>query len=129
MYFSETDMKNNSQKFGEEAEEAAKLFLKKKGYTILASNWRFKKYEIDIIAEFKNIIVFFEVKARSSNVFGEPEVFVTKKKQTFIITAAAHYLKEGMIEKEARFDIISVLQINNNLTVKHLEHAFYPSVK
>jgi putative endonuclease len=122
-------MKDNSKKLGEEAEEMSRNLLKKKGYKILASNWRFKKYEIDIIGEIDNIIVFFEVKARSSDMFGEPEVFVTKKKQNFIISAADKYLQEGNIEKEARFDIISVLRINNNLTVKHLEGAFYPSVK
>jgi putative endonuclease len=129
MYFSETAMQNNSQKFGQESEEMARQFLKKKGYTILQANWRFKKYEIDIIGQINDIIVFFEVKARSTNVFGEPEEFVSLKKQKFIITAANHYLQEREIDLESRFDIISVLQINNNITVKHLEGAFYPSVK
>ena len=122
-------MQNNSQKFGKDAEEMAKSFLKKKGYTILASNWRFKKYEIDIIGEINDIIVFFEVKARRTDAFGDPEMFVDRKKQKFIISAANNYLEEGGIEKEARFDIVAVLQINNILTVKHLEGAFYPSVK
>ena len=122
-------MKNSSQALGKEGEEMAKAFLIKKGYTILASNWRFKKYEIDIIAEIKDVIVFLEVKARTSDAFGDPEMFVTKKQQKFIISAADNYLQNGQILKEARFDIIAVLQINNNITVKHLEAAFYPSVK
>ncbi len=129
MYFSETVMHNNSKNFGKEAEEMAKQFLIKNGFTILDTNWRFKKYEIDIIGQRSNRIVFFEVKARSSSVFGEPETFVTPKKQKFIITAANHYLQEREIALEAQFDIISILQINNNITVKHLEGAFYPSVK
>jgi putative endonuclease len=129
MYFSETVMQKDSQKFGKEAEEMAKQFLKKNGYTILHSNWRFKKYEIDIIGQINDTIVFFEVKARSTDAFGDPEMFVTPKKQKFLVTAANQYLQDNEIALEARFDIVSVLQINNNLTVKHLEGAFYPSLK
>ncbi len=122
-------MKNNSQNFGKLGEELAQTFLKKKGYKILATNWRYKKLEIDIIGENDDFIVFFEVKSRTNDAFGDPEMFVTRKKQKFLITAADRYLQEGMIEKEARFDIIAVLQINNKLTLKHLEGAFYPTVK
>lgn len=122
-------MKNNSQKFGREAEEMARELLVKNGYTILETNWRFHKYEIDIIGQLNNTVVFVEVKARSSNEFGEPEMFVTKKKQNFLIAAANRYLQEKEVQNEARFDIISVLQFNNKLTVKHLEGAFYPSLK
>jgi len=121
--------KKNSQKFGKDAEELARKYLVKKGYTIVQSNWRFKKYEVDIIAESTDYFVFVEVKARSTEVFGEPEMFVTLKKQQFLIAAAHNYLQENDIQKEARFDIIAVLPINNNYSVKHLEGAFYPSQK
>jgi putative endonuclease len=129
MYFSETVMKNNSQKLGKEAEEMAREFLVKNGYKILECNWRYKKYEIDIIGQVKDKIVFFEVKARSTDAFGDPEMFVTKKKQNFLIAAADNYLQTNNVEIEARFDIIAFLQYNNKLTVKHLEGAFYPSLK
>jgi putative endonuclease len=69
------------------------------------------------------------VKARSTLAFGEPEMFVTTRKQGFIISAANHYLQENNIGLESRFDILALLQNNNNFTVKHLEGAFYPSVK
>lgn len=121
-------MKKNSQKFGKEAEELAKRYLADLGYTILESNWRFKKYEVDLIAENNEVIAFVEVKGRSNDVFGQPETFVTAKKQKFLITAANAYLQEKNIQKETRFDIVAILQINNNLTVKHLEAAFYPSI-
>ena len=122
-------MKNNSQKLGKESEEAARQFLIKNGYSILATNWRFKKYEIDIIGQLKDTVIFFEVKARSTDAFGDPEMFVTRKKQSFLMAAANRYLQENGLENEARFDIIAILQLNNKLTVKHLEGAFYPSVK
>lgn len=122
-------MKKNSQKFGKEAEELAKRHLIDRGYQILESNWRFKKYEIDLIAENTEIIAFVEVKGRSTDSFGQPESFVSPKKQKFLTAAAHAYILEHNIQKEARFDIVGVLQINNNLTVKHLEAAFYPSIK
>jgi putative endonuclease len=76
-------MQNNSQNLGIEGEEIARKHLLKKGYEILDINWRFKKLEIDIISKQADTIVFVEVKTRSNDVFGDPEVFVTKKKQKF----------------------------------------------
>jgi putative endonuclease len=121
-------MEKNSQKTGAWAEEQAVLLLKKKNLIIHERNWRFKKYEIDIIAQEGKSMVFVEVKARTSDVFGEPELFVSKGQQKRLITAAHHYINEKNIVLESRFDIISILIINNNVIVKHLEDAFYPSL-
>ncbi len=118
---------NNSHKIGEEGENLAKKYLNDNGYKILETNWRFRKYEIDIIAQINDTIVFVEVKARKDNTFGEPEIFVDKKKQNFMIASAQHYMQENKLDLEARFDIIAI--VNNNTTVKHLEEAFYPSIK
>jgi putative endonuclease len=119
----------NSHNLGVQGEEIAKIHLLEKGYLILQVNWRYKKYEVDIVASYNNLIVFVEVKTRSSIEFGEPEVFVTKQKQRFLITAANEYLNSNNIDLECRFDILSILQLNNTFSVKHLEAAFYPSIK
>ncbi len=119
----------NSHNFGIEGEKIAKKHLLEKGYEILEQNWRFKKLEVDIIALHKQQIIFVEVKARSTSDFGEPELFVTKKKQGFLVAAAHEYLTSNNIALESRFDIVSVLQLNNTIQVKHLEGAFYPSIK
>ena len=122
-------MGNNSKKLGVDGERLAREYLLRLGHTILETNWRFKRYEVDIITKTGETIVFVEVKARKSDIFGSPEAFVNKNKQKFLIAAANQYLVEKNIHLEARFDIISVLQINNTQTVKHLEAAFYPSIK
>jgi putative endonuclease len=122
-------MQNNSQKAGKDGEALARKHLLRLGYKILESNWRFKKLEVDLIAEIADTIVFVEVKTRKSNIFGEPEVFVTRKKQNFLIAAAHQYLTENNISLESRFDIISVLLHQDDQIVKHLEGAFYPTVK
>lgn len=122
-------MQNNSQKQGLEGEAHARVYLLKEGYEILERNWRYKKYEIDIIAKKAETIVFVEVKTRKNDTFGEPELSVTRQKQGFLIAAAHQYLQEKNIELESRFDIIAVIKLNNNATVKHLEGAFYPLLK
>ena len=121
-------MNNNSQILGIEGEKIAQKHLIKQGYKILETNWRFKKLEIDIICCKELVIVFVEVKARSSSIFGEPEVFVTPKKQRFLISAANQYLLENNIELESRFDVIAVVWHNNKSLLNQIEGAFYPTV-
>ena len=57
---------------GKRGEQLAVSFLEKKGYQILATNWRHRRAEIDIIAMDEDVLVFVEVKTRNNNNFGEP---------------------------------------------------------
>ncbi len=122
--------KNNKSNLnvGKIGEEQAKLYLQNNNYKIIETNWRYKKYEIDLIAEFSEKLIIVEVKTRSSSDFGNPEIFVDKKKQKFLISATNAYIEKNNVEKEVRFDIVSVLYSNNNLTIEHLPDAFYPIV-
>lgn len=119
-------MKNITGKWGE---EQAIAHLRSLNFTIIATNWRFKKLEVDIIAKDNDKIVFIEVKTRSSDEFGEPETFVSLKKQRFIIEAANNYIIGNNIQLEARFDIVSVLTDKGTIKLKHLPDAFYPIIK
>ncbi len=123
-----SDSKNNSTGIGNKGENLAKSFLIKNGYRILEQNWRFKKLEIDLIAQKDDRIIFVEVKTRKNSTFGEPQIFVSKQKQSFIIKAAHHYLESNNIILEARFDIIAVTYQNQVFNIQHLERAFYPLV-
>jgi len=122
-------MQNNSQKLGGEGEMIARDYLIREGYEIIETNWRYRKYEIDIISKKGQTMVFVEVKTRKNNTFGEPEVFVTKKKQNFLIAAANEYLIQKQIDLESRFDVIAIVSQNNNQVVNHLQDAFYPVAK
>jgi len=119
----------NSQHTGQAGEEIARSYLQQKGYHIVASNWRFKKYEIDIIARKGNTMIFAEVKMRANNAFGEPEEFVSKYKQRYLIAAAHHYLTEKNMDAESRFDVIAITGQEPDHRILHLEDAFYPLVK
>ena len=109
---------------GKIGEKLAEEYLINHGYKILHTNWRVMKYEVDIIAIKDNILVFCEVKYRTSNAFGEPETFVTKQKQKNILKSAAIYVGRHRWQGESRFDIISVLANENPPKINHIENAY-----
>ena len=113
---------------GHAGEKLAVQFLEKEGYNILETNWRFRKAEVDIIAEKDEYIIFVEVKTRSTNNFGEPELFVKKKKQQMMILGADEYMKNVSDDKEGRFDVIGVILSNGKYKIHHIEEAFYPGL-
>lgn len=111
---------------GTKGEELASVYLKKKGYTILETNWRHKNLEADIIAIHSGVMVVAEVKTRTTNFFGDPETFVTKQKQTNLRKAANAYIDQKELDLEVRFDIISVILDNSSdrTEINHIEDAF-----
>lgn len=111
---------------GKIGEALAREYLKKHGYQILETNWRWKRDEIDIIAENDDYVIIVEVKTRTTNYWGEPEVFVTKQKQKFMVRAADAYIEQTDSDKEVRFDIIAVLMAQGKHKIHHIDDAFYP---
>ena len=112
---------------GANGETIAAKFLVKKGYDIVALNYRCRYGEVDIIAEKDEYIVFAEVKTRSENSLMLPREAVTKQKQRKIISTASLYLAASGTEKQPRFDVIEVFLPKNPFKkskVKHIENAF-----
>ena len=119
-------MKTEKQIQGLAGEELAVNLLYQKGYRILERNWRCGHLEVDIIAENDDYLVIVEVKTRKTAVFGAPEVFVDLQKQRHLIKAAMNYSKFKKINKEIRFDIISVINSSDLQEITHIENAFKP---
>ncbi len=107
-------------------EAIAKAHLQELGYEILDLNWRYKKAEIDIVAQNKQMLVIVEVKTRTSKEFERPQDAVTLAKQKHLIRAADAYIQEREIDLECRFDIVSVLMQGEKTEVEHIEEAFVP---
>jgi putative endonuclease len=116
---------NKNIALGAEGEKIACDCMIKKGYEIVARNYRHKSLEIDIIAENKDFVVFVEVKTRSGYLHEMPEQAVKYKKQSHILSAADFYMRRRNIDKEARFDIISIFSHDSNWKLKHIENAFF----
>ena len=90
----------------------AKDFLKQKGFIIIALNWRHLHYEIDIIARHQNILVFVEVKTRSTFKYGFPDESIDHKKENRLREAAEIYIEQKDLHNEIRFDIVSIVKNN-----------------
>ena len=114
--------KNNE--LGQEGEQLAADYLKKKGWLIREMNYRFSRSEIDLIASKNDLLIFVEVKARSNIRFGLPEQFVDAKKAENIIKGADHYILETDWKGNIRFDIISIIK-KTSIELEHIEDAFY----
>lgn len=113
------------QTFGKRGEAMAEIELRQKGYKILERNYRHGKSEIDLIATGEGLMVFIEVKTRSSSSFGYPEDFVSKNQQQAIIRAANHYVEEYGWKGDIRFDIVAIVVKQTTMQIEHLKDAFY----
>ena len=138
-------------------ENLAQDYLKKSGYKILLTNDKLAGSEVDIVAllprkriiqnlrgDYKagrlekpafevskkqatDVVVFVEVKARSSAKFGAPEEAVTSAKQAHIRRYAKAFLvKYNFKNASFRFDVISILLAENikQSKIEHFENAF-----
>jgi putative endonuclease len=122
------DIKNKKMathnELGEKGEKLAVEFLQKNEYKILDCNWRYKKAEVDIIAQKNDVLAVVEVKTRSSNYFGNPQDFVNPKKIQLLVEAINEYVISKDLDVEVRFDIIAILSNKNTFNIEHLEDAF-----
>src|SRR5215831_14964733 len=95
-------------KLGKEAEEMAVKYLVENGYEILHCNWRYSRYEIDIIARKNDLLKIVEVKALKSSAIKFPEQGVTKKKFKSLQRAADEFLFQHPEYRHVQFDILSI---------------------
>ncbi len=115
---------NNTER-GQMGERIALKYLERKRYKILTCNYHTRYGEIDIIAKDRDILVFVEVKARSSMRYGRGAEAVTLSKQEKLRKTALIFLQaKGLEDHAIRFDVIDILTGNDLPTISHIEHAF-----
>ncbi|SMB85600.1 protein of unknown function UPF0102 [Hymenobacter roseosalivarius DSM 11622] len=111
---------------GHAGESAAADFFLAQGYTIARRNYRHRRAEVDLIVRQGNsLLVFVEVKARSSSRYGHPEEFVTERKRQLFRLAADQYQEEIDWRGNIRFDILALTQLADGFHIEHFEDAFY----
>lgn len=110
---------------GCDGEELAAEFLRKKGYSIIARNYKTHIGEIDIIAKDGDTTVFIEVKTRANDSFGYPFEAVNKSKRQKLKNLALLFLKTHPKECRGRFDVISISHAKNGeKSIEHIKDAF-----
>ena len=115
----------NTRKRGTQGEDAAVVYLERKGYRILVRNFRFDRGEIDIVAEDCDRLVFVEVKTRRSKIYGHPEEAITEAKCRQLWKVAEGYLFEhNLDDQNCRFDVVAIEYNNNIPVIRHIKDAF-----
>ena len=95
---------------GKAGEKLALKALKRAGYRVLATNFRARGGEIDIVAEHNGTIAFVEVKTRSSDAFAPPVLAVNRSKREKLARTAWYFLKcNSATDKDCRFDVVSIV--------------------
>jgi putative endonuclease len=108
-------MLNNNLSKGREGEEIAAAHLAKTGYTLMERNWRFRRWEVDIIASKGRFLHFIEVKTRHSLRFGLPEESITRDKMNNLRNAAEEYQYLHPKWQYIQFDVLAITIVNEEV--------------
>lgn len=112
--------------FGQASEMQAERFLLAKGYRILDRNVRTPLGELDLVAEDRGVVVFVEVKGRTTEAFGGALLAVNHRKRAKLTKLAALYLAQRhWSDKACRFDVVLVRgRSSDQGQIEHLQNAF-----
>lgn len=110
---------------GRDGEELVSGHLERQGFAIVDRNVRVGRFEIDVIAQRGRLLVFCEVRTRSSDAFVDPIDTIDRGKRMRIRKAAELYLLQRSLEpSEIRFDAASVLIAGDRRQLDYYEDAF-----
>ena len=110
---------------GNYGEALVAAYLRKRRYTVVASQYRCRFGEVDLIARRGDLLCFVEVKTRSSVKVGLPREYVTRSKQERIRAAAALFLSQRQLDCPVRFDVAEVyLDAPGRERIEYIENAF-----
>ena len=110
---------------GNRGEAAAARWLRQRGYTLLASQWRCRFGELDLVArDRRGTLCIVEVKLRGVGSIALPREFVDSRKQQRLRSAAELYLASGGLDAPVRFDVAEVYDEGGGLRIEYIENAF-----
>ena len=112
--------------FGQASEMQAEQFLVAKGYRILDRNVRTRLGELDLVADDHGVVVFVEVKGRTTDAFGGALLAVDHRKRVKLTKLATQYLAQRhWSDKGCRFDVVLVQgRPSDQGRIEHLQNAF-----
>jgi len=111
--------------FGRRGEKLAVEFLDELDVEILATNYRWSRAEVDIIARTEKILHFVEVKTRAWQDWDDALSAVTIKQQNRVMKAASRYMEDQDYDGDFQFDVVVVLiDAGDNIKIKWVKDAF-----
>lgn len=119
----DTPTENPAHALGRWGEGRAARFLERRGWIVLARNYRFGRREVDLVIRRDDIVAFVEVKTRAGRGFGFPQEAITALKRREIEAVATHFLARNRLEGVAvRFDALAI-EVDRELRVARVEHV------
>ena len=116
-------MKSYKKNFGNINENIVSNYLKSNNYVLIDTNCKHHLGEIDIIAldKLSDCICFIEVKSRFFDNF---DVYtpITKKQINRIKRSASVYLNKHFPNKNARIDLIKVINNDASISLDHIKN-------
>jgi putative endonuclease len=110
---------------GARGEDAAAAAYRRRGYRVVARNWRCRLGELDLVLARGGVLVVCEVKARRGSAFGGGYEAVTPRKRAKLrALAEAYLLASGARPLAIRFDVASVEISGGRPRVEVFEDAF-----
>jgi putative endonuclease len=103
-------MKRSSVDIGKTAEDTARKHLEQSGYSLIKANFHSRFGEIDLVMRNATILVFVEVRYRTSTSYGTPAETIGVGKLRRIIRTAEYFLlmNPRFTDLEMRFDVVSL---------------------
>ncbi|MDO8599574.1 MAG: YraN family protein [bacterium] len=119
-------MPHARSRFGTAGEDLAATYLEQKGYRILERNARTRVGELDLVCQLGRVLVFVEVKTRTSAAFGHPEESVTHAKQQHLVRAAHAYVSSHTAFRTTpfRIDVVAItMRPSGDPEILHIPNA------
>jgi putative endonuclease len=106
---------------GRSAEIAAAAELGRRGYRIIASNYRCRQGEIDFVADDSGVLVFVEVRCKTTDSYGSPAESITQTKMRRLGATAEHWIyQHGEPAHGCRFDVVEITRQDGKLVVREI---------
>ena len=119
----DTARPNPAHALGRWGEAKAARFLERRGWRVLARNYRFGRREVDLVVRREDVVAFVEVKTRAGRGFGFPQEAITALKRREIEAVATHYLaSRGLHGVSVRFDALAI-EVDRECQVARVEHV------
>lgn len=119
----DTPLENPAHALGRWGEGRAARFLERRGWTVLARNYRFGRREVDLVVRRGDVVAFVEVKTRAGRGFGMPQEAITALKRREIEAVATDFLFRYRLEGvSVRFDAMAI-EVDRELHVARVEHV------
>lgn len=118
------------QRLGDEAEALARRHLARNGLECLATNYRCRVGEIDLVMEDEGTLVFVEVRYRGAGARYDAITSVSNAKQRRIILATERFLSRypKLAAREIRFDVVCIdRSASGEARLQWLRDAFRPA--